>query len=55
MNLPIVKQDNQMASYLSQELAEEHFHCFTMDIVLIEMTVEGTMATFWANGDPRDG
>jgi hypothetical protein len=36
MNLAIIQQDHQMASYLSQELAEERRHFFPLDIVLIK-------------------
>ena len=54
MNLTIIQQDHQMASYLSQKLAEERRYLFAMEIVLIELAVQGTMETFRTDGNPRD-
>ena len=42
MNLAIIEQNNQVAWYLSQELVEECRDFFAMDIVLVELTVQGT-------------
>jgi len=55
MNLPIIQQDNQMPSNLSQKLPEEPSHFLTMDIVLIELTVEGAMEAFRADAETGDG
>ena len=43
-----------MASYLSQELAEERRHFFSLDIVLIELAVQCTMETFRTDSNTRD-
>lgn len=54
MNLAIIEEDNQMASYLPQELAEERCHFFAMNIVLVELAVQGKMEAFGTDGNTRD-
>lgn len=55
MNLAIIQQHDQMAVHLPQQMAEEDGHFFTVDIVLIQVAVQRTMATFRADGDTRNG
>src|SRR5512139_3121628 len=35
-------------------MAEEYRHLLALNIVLVELTVQGTMETFRADGDPGD-
>ena len=55
MNLTVVKQNDEMAVDLMQQVAEEHRHFFTLDIVLIQLAVQRTMEALRADGDARDG
>ncbi len=55
MNLAIIQQNDQMALYLTQQVAEERCHFFALDIVLIQLAVQCTMEAFRADGDTRDG
>ena len=43
-----------MTPYLSQELAEERYHFFALNIVLVELAVQCTMKTFRTDGNTRD-
>src|SRR5512139_1100690 len=54
MNRPIVQQNNQVPVYLLQQMAEKYRHFLTLNIVLVELAVQGTMEAFRADGDPRD-
>jgi len=54
MNLAIIQQGNQVASYLSQELAEERRHFFPLDIVLIKLAVQCTTEAFRTDGNTGD-
>ena len=55
MNLTVVKQNDEMAMDLMQQVAEEHRHFFALDIVLIQLAVQRTMEALRADGDARDG
>jgi len=54
MSGPIVQQNNQVPVYLVQQMAEKYRHFLALNIVLVELAVQGTMEAFRADGDPRD-
>ena len=55
VSLAIIQQDNQMAGYLTQQVAKEHHDFFAMNIVLIQLAVQGAMKASRADGDAGDG
>jgi len=55
MNFAIIQQNDQVALYLTQQVAEKCRHFFALNIVLIELRVQCTMEAFWTDGDTRDG
>ena len=54
MNLAIIQQNDQMAVYLMQQMAEERRHFFALNILLIQLAVQCTMEALRADGDARD-
>ena len=55
MNLAVIQQNDQVASYLVQQVAQERCHFFALNIVLIELAVQRTMEAFRTDSDTRDG
>ena len=54
VNLAIIQQNDQMAVYLMQQMAEKRRYFFALEIVLIELAVQRTMETLRTDGDARD-
>jgi hypothetical protein len=54
MCFAIVQQNDQMAPYLTQQMAEEYGHFFALNIVLVELAVQSTMEPFRTDGNTRD-
>lgn len=55
MSLAVVQQNEQTAADLMQQLAEKHRDFFALDIVLVELAVQGAMEALRTDGDARDG
>src|SRR5208337_4860039 len=55
MDLTVVKQNDEMAMDLMQQVAEERRHFFALNIVLVELAVQRTMEAFRADGNTGDG
>jgi len=55
MRLAVIQQNDQVAGYLTQQMAEEEGHFFALNIVLIQMAVQRTMKALRADGDAGDG
>lgn len=51
----VVQEDEDVAANLSEELPEEVRRLGTLDIVFVEVTVEGAVKAPRADGDARDG
>jgi hypothetical protein len=39
---------------LTQQVAEEHGHLLALNVVLVQMTIQGTVKALRAHGDARD-
>jgi len=50
MGFAIIQKHDQMAGYLTQQMAEEYHHFFALNIVLIQLAVQRTMEAFRADG-----
>lgn len=55
MDVAVVQKNNEMASYLAQQMAKEEGDLFALDVVLIELTVECAVKGLGADGDTGDG
>src|SRR5512144_2542342 len=44
-----------MTMDLMQQMAEKRRHFLALNIILVELAVQGTMEAFWTDGDTRDG
>lgn len=55
MNPAIVQEHHEVTRDLAQQVAEEGRDFAALDVVLIEVTVQGAMAALRADGDARDG
>lgn len=55
MDLAVVQQNDEMAGNLAQQMTKEEGDFFALDIVLIELTVEGAVKPFWTHRNAGDG
>jgi len=51
----VVQQDEQMAGNLLKQMAQERRDLFSLDVVLVELAVQSTVAPPRADRDTRDG
>jgi hypothetical protein len=54
MSLAVIQKNDHMTPNLPQQMAKEGRDFFALDIVFIEVTVQSTMKTLPADGDPGD-
>ena len=54
MSGPIVQQNNQVPVYLVQQMAEKYRYFLALNIVLVELAVQGTMEAFRTDGNTRN-
>ncbi len=55
MDPAIVQQHDEVTGDLAQELPEEGRHFVALDVVFVQLAVEGAVVALRADGDPRDG
>ncbi len=55
MDPAIVQQHDEVAGDLAQQVTEEGRHFVALDILFVQLAVEGAVTALWADGDPRDG
>lgn len=51
----VVQKDDDMAGDLAQQMAEECRDLFTLDVVFVELAIQGASETLRADCDSRDG
>lgn len=54
MDLAVIQKNDQMTPDLPQQMTEEGRHLFALDVVLIELAVQGAVKTLPTDGDPGD-
>lgn len=54
MDSAVVQQNDQMAVYLTQQMAKELFDFFPVNVVFIQLTVQRAMEAFWTDGNAGD-
>jgi len=55
MDVAVVQKNDEMASYLAQQMAKKEGDLFALDVVLIELTVERAVKGLGTDGDAGDG
>ena len=55
MDGAVVQQDDHVPADLTEEMPQEHDHLVALDVVLVEVAVQGTMEPPGADGDAGDG
>lgn len=55
MDLAVVPQNHQQTWYLVQELAQEQGNLLSLDVALVDVTVQSAVETPRADGNARDG
>jgi len=55
MDFTVVHQSDNMAAHLAQQMAKEQRHFIALDVVLIKLTIEHTMKSFWTDGNAGNG
>jgi hypothetical protein len=52
---PVVQENDEMAGHLAKQMTKKESDFFALDIVLIELTVEGTVKPLGTHRDTGDG
>lgn len=55
MDGAVVQDDEHVAADVAQQVAEEHDHGLALDVVVIQVAVEGAVEPPGADGEARDG
>ena len=55
MDCAVVQQNDDMAVDLAQQMAEEHCDLLALDVVFVELAIQGASETLRADCDSRDG
>lgn len=55
VDIAVVQQDDQMAAHLTQQMAKEERDFLALDVVFVELTVQGAVKDPGTDCDSRDG